>query len=74
MTLSELIAYERTFSIAERCSRAKEKAAMFVAWHLLPKLVRKWVVIRAHADATTDRFGNVHPGDVTAFQLTERMT
>lgn len=73
MTFRDRLAFERTYGTAERYRLAKEKIAMFIAWHLLPKLVRKWVVIRAHADATMGKFGGVHPDEVTAFQLTERM-
>lgn len=73
MTFAERIAYERTFGFAERWYRAKERLAMFVAWHVLPHEVRKWVVIRAHADASSGQYGHLHPDDVTAFQLTERM-
>lgn len=35
-----------------------ERLAMWLAWHVIPKPVRIWVVVRAFADATT-----TPPGD-----------
>lgn len=46
---------------------------MKVAWKLLPKRVRVWVIVRAHCDATSGAFSNVSPDEVLAFQLSERM-
>ena len=69
-TLADRIRYESTFTLAERWERAKEKAAQFVAWHLLPQRVRMWVIIRRHADVTR---GDQHPDTVSAFDLTNGM-
>jgi hypothetical protein len=65
-TIASRIAYERTFTLAERWERAKEKAAQFVAWKLLPARVCMWVVVRRHADVTR---GDQHPDTVKAFDL-----
>lgn len=64
--LRNRIAYERTFTLAERWERSKEKIAQIVAWHILPKRVRMWVVVRAHAIVTK---GDQHPDTVKAFDL-----
>lgn len=65
-TIANRIAYERTFTLAERWERAKEKAAQFVAWKLLPARVCLWVVVRRHADVTAS---DQHPDTVKAFDL-----
>lgn len=72
-TLAQWIALERTYSWPARWERLKEWAAIKVAWRLLPKRVRMWVIYRAAADATSGKWGNVHPGEVLAFELIDRM-
>jgi hypothetical protein len=44
----------------------REKLAMFLAWRVLPKELRKWVVVRACVDAAGP---DKHPGDVTAIEV-----
>jgi hypothetical protein len=73
MKLMQWIAYQRTFGIADRWERRKEKLAQFIAWHCLPERVRMWVIIRAHANCTSGKNDNVHPDDVKAFDLTKGM-
>lgn len=63
------IAYERTFSLAERWERRKEKVAIWLA-RRLPQRLRMWVIVCRHADVTR---GDAHPDSVSAFDLTRGM-
>lgn len=70
MSLADRIRYERTFTLAERWERGKERVARFVAWNLLPQRVRMWVIVRRHAEVTKP---DQHPDTVSAFDLTKSM-
>jgi hypothetical protein len=50
-----------------------EKIIMFIVWHVLPYKLRYWTVIRAAADATSGKWGNIEPSTVTAFEVLDRM-
>jgi ribosomal protein L16/L10AE len=67
ITLREKIAYELSFSLAERWERRKEAAAIWIA-RRLPKRVRLWVVVTTHA-AVTQSSGDKHPDEISAFDL-----
>lgn len=64
-TIADRIRYERTFTLAERIDRAKDKGAMWLA-RRLPERLTNWVVICRHADVTR---GDQHPDTVAAFDL-----
>lgn len=52
------------FELQYRRERWTERAAMFVVWHLLPRTVIKWAVVRAFAWAWADA-GNKVPDELT---------
>lgn len=66
-SLSQRIAYHRSFSNAERWDRLKERLAIYLA-RRLPKRLRMWVIVCRHADVVAP---NQHPDDVKAFDLTK---
>lgn len=63
--LRDRIAYERTFSLAERIERRKDKICLGIARRMPARLVN-WVIVRRHADLTR---GDVHPDSLKAFDL-----
>lgn len=47
---------------------------MWAAWHLLPLWLRRWVLIRAFADASHHpKYSHVEAGKITCFQAVECM-
>ena len=50
-----------------------EKFLIFIAWHCIPKCVRKWVVIRAFCDATQGEWPDVHPDSVRYKDVMDRL-
>lgn len=65
--LADRIRYERTYSLAERWDRSKEKAAVWLA-RRLPRRLILWVIVCRHADVTAP---DQHPDTVSAFDLTK---
>lgn len=61
------------YVVKNKVRRSVERATMFVAWHLVPRYLRMWVVVRAFADATTCEAGrNDTPDDVGYSKVMER--
>lgn len=50
-----------------------EKVLIFFAWHVIPRPIRKWVVIRAFADATTGKGSSRHPDECGYSMVMENM-
>jgi len=50
-----------------------EKFWKFVAWHLIPKRARYWVVVRQWAHATQGKWSHVEAPIVLALEVLQRM-
>lgn len=53
--------------------RVAERVSMFVAWHLLPRRVRLWVVMRCGADATQGRWSSQIVPDLLFMDAVKRV-
>jgi hypothetical protein len=53
--------------------RLTEKFWMFLAWRCVPHTLRRWIVVRAFADATTGKYSNVSPHEVGYKEVMDRM-
>ena len=50
-----------------------DKFYMWIAWNLIPKRIRYWVVLRAGADATMGKWSNVEVPTLKFFEVLERV-
>lgn len=52
--------------------RLKERVAIWIAWHLLPRRVVLWAMIRTFAHATTGKHGGDHPDAIGYKEVHDR--
>lgn len=52
-------------------TRYREKAIMWIAWHL-PKIIAYWAAIRVAGHATTGPYGDQHPDTVSVMDMLKR--
>jgi hypothetical protein len=51
--------------------RRQEKLLLWFVWRL-PRTLVMWCAVRVHAHATTGRYGNTNPGDLTIMEAMKR--
>lgn len=71
LRLKNWLAYQRTFTLAERWNLLGEKMQMKAAW-LLPKSVTMWAAVRVGAHATQGEYGDTVVPELTFMDALKR--